>query len=169
MLVKIGIHISVRILHTEFLLDIGCQRHERFQFFVGLVFSQLRQLHQHMLEIGVFLTGLAKADPLRIGKDLIHRLQLPPQLVIFCFQLQDGFFQCSHFGSGICGSLLRCSHSFSLLKIQFLISLLCHKPVRKYRKYSLFQNFSKNKSLSLPFRIAVFCSIRSPSMSQRKL
>ena len=54
MLVEIGIHISVRILHTEFLLDIGCPRHERFKFFVGWVFSQVRQLHQHVLEIAVF-------------------------------------------------------------------------------------------------------------------
>ena len=51
MLVEIGIHISIRILPTEFLLDIGCPRHEQFQFFVGLVFLQVRQLHQHMLEI----------------------------------------------------------------------------------------------------------------------
>ena len=52
MLVEIGIHISIRILHTEFLLDIGCPRHERCQFFVGLVFPQVRKLHQHVLEIG---------------------------------------------------------------------------------------------------------------------
>lgn len=31
-----------------------------------------------------------------------------------------------------------------------------------------FQNFPQNKSLDFPFRIAVFCSMRSPSMSQRK-
>ena len=31
------------------------------------------------------------------------------------------------------------------------------------------EHFCQNRSLSFPLRIAVFCSIRSPSMSQRKL
>ena len=68
-------------------------------------FSQVRQLHQHVLEIAVFFAGLTEPGPLHIGKDLIHMLQLPPQLVIFRFQFQDGFFQCGPFGSGICGFL----------------------------------------------------------------
>ena len=51
MLVEIGIHISIRTLHTEFLLDIGCLRHERLQFLVRMRFVEIRKLQQHMLEI----------------------------------------------------------------------------------------------------------------------
>ena len=65
MLVEIGIHISIRILH----------------------------------------------------KDLVHMLQLPPQLVIFRFQFQDGFFQCGHFGSGISGFLLNAEPFYEPAKI----------------------------------------------------
>ena len=45
-------HISVRILHAKFLLDIGCPRHERLRLLVRMRFAEIRQLHQHMLEIG---------------------------------------------------------------------------------------------------------------------
>ena len=106
MLVEIGIHISVRILHTEFLLDIGCPRHERLQFFVGwLFFPGTAAPPARAGDSCFFFAGLTEPGPLHIGKDLIHMLQLPPQLVIFRFQFQDGFFQCGPFGSGICGFL----------------------------------------------------------------
>lgn len=37
-LAKICIHTSIRIFHSEFLLDVKCPRLERCQFFVGLFF-----------------------------------------------------------------------------------------------------------------------------------
>lgn len=40
LLVEIGIYISIRILHTEFLLDIGYPRHKRFQLYVELIFPR---------------------------------------------------------------------------------------------------------------------------------
>ena len=50
----------------------------------------------------VFPSGLTEPDPLSIGEDLVHVLQLPSQLVNFRFLLCDGIFQCSHFRSGVC-------------------------------------------------------------------
>lgn len=50
----------------------------------------------------VFLAGLTEPDPLGIGKNLVHVLQLPFQLVNFRFLLCDGIFQCSYFRGGVC-------------------------------------------------------------------
>ena len=59
----------------------------------------------------VFPSGLTEPDPLGIGKDLIHMLQLPPQLVISRFQFQDAFFQCSHLRGGVCTFFILRGHS----------------------------------------------------------
>lgn len=47
MLVEIGIHISVRILHAECLRDVGCPGHEKLQFTMGMVFRDTESASAH--------------------------------------------------------------------------------------------------------------------------
>ena len=67
-----------------------------------LLFRLVKKAGLVVQNIAVFLAGLTEPDPLSIGEDLVHVLQLPLQLVNFRFLLCDGIFQCSHFRSGVC-------------------------------------------------------------------
>lgn len=119
-----------------------------------------------MQNIGVFLAGLAEPGSLGIGEDLIHMLQLPLQLVNFCFAMVS-----SNAATSTVVYVLFSSAAaiFCASKSIFILGLLYHKPMIKYIKSSVLRCFCQNKSFSFPLRIAVFCSIRSPSTSQRKL
>ena len=103
---------------TAFLFPLMCGNKNGIRLgFLGLVilrrFRFVEQAGLFLQYISVLLTGLTEPGSLSIGKDLVHMLQLALQFVNFRFLLQDGFFQNSHFGSGICRFLLLGSHGFS--------------------------------------------------------
>lgn len=50
-LIEITVCVGIGIPQLEILLDIGGPGHERFQFFVRMGLSKVRQLYQHMLEV----------------------------------------------------------------------------------------------------------------------
>ena len=93
--------------------------------------------------IGLLLTGLAEAGSLRIGKDLIHVLQLPLQLCVFplqCFyRLDQRADELRDFRGSICDFPVCCGHEFSSQN-GFNLPLLYHKGRLKYRNICNFRN-----------------------------
>ena len=86
-----------------------------------VVLTDLRLIEQaHLVfaqNIAPLLAGLAEADSLRIGKDLIHVLQFPLQLRVFllqCFyRLGQRADELRNFRGSICDFLICCGHEFS--------------------------------------------------------
>ena len=80
--------------------------------------------------IAPLLTGLPEAGSLRIGKDLIHVLQLPLQLRVFllqCFyRLDQRADELRDFRGSICDFPVCCGHEFSSQN-GFNLPLLYHK------------------------------------------
>lgn len=93
--------------------------------------------------IAPLLTGLAEAGSLRIGKDLIHVLQLPLQLRVFllqCFyRLDQRADELRDFRGSICDFPVCCGHEFSSQN-GFNLPLLYHKGRLKYRNICNFRN-----------------------------